>query len=471
MGAAMNKELESLRKEIAEIDVKIIELAHRRLMIAKKIGEVKKRSGLAIFNPEVEAEVISRAETASKRLGLNPKFAKRLTSLLIDEAVKLQMGPYRERASYLYSIFEKAMAMEAHGEKIVRLDVGEPDLNSPEPAIEAIYNSLNSNRHVGYSSSKGIRTLREAICNKLNERYGADLDSEQVLITPGGKFAIFAAIIALLSQGDRAIIPTPTWPVYGSVVQLVGGREDSLNTRFEEHWELDLCRLAELFRLDPKLLILCTPNNPTGKVFSSKTLREITNMAEATGTHILVDEVYEAYTYTSFKSILQVASSNFIYVNTFSKRYGMTGWRIGYAVSDKETIEKMQKIVQLSVTCVPEFIQKAALAALSIDQEPYEKFAINMKARVELACKELNALPLECHRPDGGMYLFPRARIDGFDSDVFAARLLDEEKVAITPGMAFGDYPEHFRISLGTGEEEIKKGITGIGRVLDRWIK
>lgn len=186
---------------------------------------------------------------------------------------------------------------------------------------------------------------------------------------------------------------------------------------------------------------------------------------------MLTDEVYESYSSTPAKSILEVTDSNFIYVNTFSKRYGMTGWRVGYAVSDVETINRMQSVLQLSVTCVPEFIQHAALEALKMDQAVFNQYTHEMLSRVDLACNELDRLPLDYVRPDGGMYLYPRARSEGFDSEAFTHRLIEDKGVVVTPGEAFGDYPEHFRISLGTNTEEIRQGIRAIGESLKTWSK
>jgi aspartate aminotransferase len=248
----------------------------------------------------------------------------------------------------------------------------------------------------------------------LNGRYGTDLKANQVLITPGGKFAVFSAILSMISQEDRAVIPEPTWPVYGNVVQLAGGRQDILHTRFENGWDIDMGKLIEMLQVHPKLLVLCSPNNPSGKVFDGKMLREIVEATRKVGGYVLSDEVYESYASVPTDSILQVADSNFIYVNTFSKRYGMTGWRIGYAVSDSEIISQMQSVLQLSVTCVPEFIQYAALSALTMEQEVYNKYAREMQRRVNLACNELDKLPVKYIRPEGGMYVYPKFSHFGF---------------------------------------------------------
>jgi len=465
----LSRELQELRREIAAIDKEVLRLVKKRLAAARRIGEVKRGENLEVVDYQAEASVMERAEAVARDEGLDPRLAKGLISTLVKEAVNVQGEPPKNRARYLYSVFEKAEALKGQGRKLIRLDVGEPDLAAPRQVKDALRDSLYGNEHVGYISSKGLEELREAIAGMLNSRYGTDLKAGNVLVTPGGKFAVFAAILATLSQGDRAIIPEPTWPVYGNVVRLAGGREDALHTRFEEGWEVDLGALSEMTRVRPRLLVLCTPNNPSGKVFGEKGLREMAESMEKAGGYVLSDEVYESYSSVPAKSILEVADSNFIYVNTFSKRYGMTGWRVGYAVSDTGTIDRMQSLVQLSITCVPEFVQKAALAALTMEQDVYDEYAREMRGRIDLACRELERLPVEYVRPDGGMYVYPRARMNGFDSEAFTYRLLEDRGVVITPGEAFGDYPEHFRISLGTNEEDIRDGIRGIGESLRLW--
>ena len=192
-------------------------------------------------------------------------------------------------------------------------------------------------------------------------------------------------------------------------------------------------------------------------------------LAEKKNLYILSDEVYQAYSFKSHNSILQLANSNFIYVNSFSKKFGMTGWRVGYAVSDKETISKMQKIIQISVTCVPEFIQKASFKALTMEQKRFEDYSIKMKERVQIACEEIKGKYLNCIEPEGGMYIFPKSTIDGFQSMDFAYKLLDRKRVSVAPGDAFGEYPEHFRISLGRNKDQIREGIKKIREEIEEW--
>jgi aspartate aminotransferase len=404
-------------------------------------------------------------------LGLSETFAQKLMNIIIAESIKTQEGASENRASILYNIMETVKELEAKGEKMIRLDVGQPDLVLPIQMKDALKDDLYRKEVIGYSSSKGLEVLREAIADDLNQTYDLDITKDQVLVTPGGKFAIFAAILSKVSFGDRVGIPQPTWPVYENCTKLVNGRVNTIHTTLEKEWRVDFHKILDLIQVKPKLLILCTPNNPTGKIIPAKDLKEVAQLAEEEKLYILSDEVYQFYSFKPFNSILQYANSHFIYVNSFSKKFGMTGWRVGYAVSDTETISKMQKILQISISCVPEFIQKAALKALTMERKRFERYAAQMKERVHIACEEIKKLPLSYIKPDGGMYIFPKVNIDGFQSNDFAYQLLDRQKVSIAPGEAFGEYPEHFRISLGTHKEQIKEGIQRIGKEMERWLK
>jgi aspartate aminotransferase len=467
----MSERLDEIRQVIREIDDQILQLAGNRLELVKKIGEIKKRHNLPITNLNVEAKVIDESLDQAKVIGLNESFTKKLMNLIIAESVKTQEGTSKNRASVLYNILDTVKELETRGEKVIRLDVGQPDLASPVQIKDALKENLYGREVIGYSSSKGLEVLREAIADDLNQKYDANISKDQVLVTPGGKFAIFAAIISRVSSGDRVVIPQPTWPVYETCTKLVNGRVNTIHTTFEEEWRINFQKIHDVFQTKPKLLILCSPNNPTGKIIPTKDLEEMVQLAEEKSVYILSDEVYQSYSFKPHKSILQLANSNFIYVNSFSKKFGMTGWRVGYAISDTETISKMQKIIQISVSCVPEFIQRATLKALTMEQKRFNDYAIKMQERVHIACEEIKDLPLNYFEPEGGMYIFPKATIDGFQSRDFSYKLLDKKRVSIVPGEAFGEYPEHFRISLGTNKEQIREGIKRIGEEIERWSK
>jgi aspartate/methionine/tyrosine aminotransferase len=467
----MNENLDKYRREIAALDDQILELIKTRLQRAEQIGKLKNQRQLPVIDLKVEADVIDRSVKKARELDLDENFTKKLVSALITEAIRIQGETSRNRASFLYDIFEQVKELETNGERVTRLDVGEPDLPSPIELKHSLRDALYNSKYVGYSSAKGLRKLREAITKDLRQRYNVDIDEEQVLITHGGKFAIFSAILSMVSPGDHVILPEPAWPVYGNCVHLANGRRDIIHTRVEDAWNWNMEEVEAAFKVNPKLIILCSPNNPTGNIVLEKHLEELVQLATKNEAYVLADEVYCAYTTPLFKSMLQIAESNMIYVNSFSKKYGMTGWRIGYAVSDVETIEKMRRLLQISVTCVSEFIQYAALKALTMKQNPFDRYAEEMKQRINVACQELDKLPLSYIKPDGGMYVFPRAEIKNFNSCEFAQKLLNEKKVSVAPGEAFGNYPEHFRISLGTNRANIRKGIKIIGEMIDEWQK
>lgn len=465
----MKHDLEALRKEIREVDGQIIQLAAKRFQLVEKIKEDKITRGLPIVNLRVEKDVIDRAIEQGAELGLNEVFSNKLINLLIQEAIRTQVGKPTDRATYLDEVAEKVKALEAKGETIIKLEVGEPDLPTPPQVKRAAINALQNEKQIGYSASLGLPELRKAIAKTLSQKYDVDICDEQVLITPGGQFAVFASFLSKISIGDRVVIPEPMWPVYDDCIQLTGGKADVVHTLLEDEWKLTMKRLEEALEVKPKLLILCSPNNPTGKIIPERGFKEICKLAEENETCVLSDETYSAYAFKPSTSILEIADSNYIYVNSFSMTHGMTGWRIGYVVSDIKTITRMKKLIQISVTGVSEFVQKAALEALTMNQEEYEAFSKEMNERIRLACNELDQYPISYARPEGGMYLFPKTNIVGFDSRQFAQQLLSKKKVAVVPGEAFGEYPEHFRISLGTNKREIKEGVKRIGELVEEW--
>lgn len=466
----LKDDLETLRKLILEVDQQIFELVAKRFRLVARVGDHKKQHGIPVVNLHVEKEVVSRALELSETLGLPEGFSSKLINLLIQESVLAQAGSPTNRVAYLYDVAEQVKELEAKGESVIKLDVGEPVFSTPPQVKEAASTSLLEKTRIGYSSSQGLPELRSVIAAALSQKHDRAVSAEQVLITPSGKFAVFAAIVSMISLGDRVLLPEPSWPVYENYTCLAGGRVDLIHTRLEDDWRLNMERLEEALAVKPKLLVLCTPSNPTGKIVSESDLVKICRLAEAQGTVVLSDETYSAYAFTPSTSILDVADSNFIYVDSFSKTYGLTWWHIGYVVSDIETAARMKRLLQLSVTCVPEFVQKAVLKALVMNQEDVKTFSKEMGERIELACKELINYPMSFTRPEGSMYMFPRANIEGFDSRAFTRTLLSKKKVAVVPGEAFGAYPEHFMLSLGTSKRDIKEGVKRIGALLEEWL-
>jgi aspartate aminotransferase len=353
----------------------------------------------------------------------------------------------------LYEINEKALKLESEGKKIIRLNLGDPDMATPPEIIEAAYASMKAGK-TKYSSSYGELRLRQ----KIAEVHG--VKAENIVITPGSKWAIFASMFLTLKGGGNVIIPTPYWTAYDLIAKSFGAKVKLLRTEMETGWKVDLEKLEALIDSETKMIILNNPNNPTSKVMDSQTLDGIVEIANRKGVTVLSDEVYGAISFVKTKSILDYGvDSPHILSNGFSKTFTMTGWRIGYIVANKLFVDNVTKLNQITVNNVPVFIQDAALKGLEL----HEKIASSIKAkyrqRASLATTKLFSAGFKFTQPDAPFYVFPK--LDGLDSEKFTLDLLDKG-VAVAPGTSFGDYREHFRISLTAPDDQIEVGLDKI---------
>jgi aspartate aminotransferase len=351
----------------------------------------------------------------------------------------------------LYEINEKALKLESEGKKIIRLNLGDPDMATPDEIIEAAYTAMKQGK-TKYSSSYGEKKLRQ----KIAELHGVSVDN--VVITPGSKWGVFSTMYLTLKSGGNVIIPTPYWTAYDLIAKTVGAQTKLLRTEFENGWKIDLDRLEKLIDKDTKMIILNNPSNPTSKVMDTETLDGVVEIANKKGVTVFSDEVYGAIAFTKTKSILEYGD-NHILSNGFSKTFTMTGWRIGYIVANKMLIDNITKLNQITINNVPVFIQEAALKGLELR----ERIAANIKKeyqeRAEMASKSLSDAGFEFTKPEAPFYVFPRRK--GLDSEKFTLSLLDKG-VAVAPGTSFGDYREHFRISLTAPREQIKTALETI---------
>ena len=266
----------------------------------------------------------------------------------------------------------------------------------------------------------------------------------------------------LLKKGDNVVVPTPHWTAYELTAKSLGAEVRFLRTEIDSNWKIDVEKFEDLVDEKTRLIILSNPNNPTSKVIDDKVLDGIVQMANNKEIAILSDEVYSDISFVKTKSILDFDDGH-ILVNSFSKTFAMTGWRVGYTIVEKELAEKMMKLNQITLTNVPVFVQQAALKALELKQEMTNKIREEYRRRADLACDILSKTKIKFSRPDAPFYVFPK--YDNLNSERFALDLLDKG-VAITPGIAFGDYLEHFRIALTVPEEEIKLGLKKICEAL-----
>ena len=356
----------------------------------------------------------------------------------------------------LYEINEKALKLESEGKKIIRLNLGDPDMATPDEIIEAAYAAMKQGK-TKYSSSYGEKNLRQ----KIAEIHGVSADN--VVITPGSKWGVFATMFLLLKGGGNVIVPTPYWTAYDLIAKTLGAKTRLLKTELDSNWQIDLDKLEELIDRDTRMIIINNPNNPTSKVLDSKTLDGVVKLANDKGVTILSDEVYGTISFVKTKSILEYGD-NHILSNGFSKTFTMTGWRIGYVIADKPVIDNITKLNQITINNVPVFIQAAALKGLELRDQIATKIKEVYKERADVASELLSKSGLEFSKPDAPFYVFPKRR--GLDSEKFTLDLLDKG-VAVAPGTAFGDYREHFRISLTAPPDQIETGLNKICEALD----
>jgi aspartate aminotransferase len=278
----------------------------------------------------------------------------------------------------LYEINEKALKLESQGKKIIKLNLGDPDLATPNEIIEAAYASMKRGK-TKYSSSYGELPLRE----KLAKIHGVSADN--VVITPGSKWGVFATMYLLLKEGGNVLIPTPYWTAYDLIAKSLGAEVKLLKTELENNWRIDLEKLEKLVDHNTRMIILNNPNNPTSKIMDDEVLDGVVELANQKGITILSDEVYGAIAFTKTKSILDYGGNKHILTTGFSKTFTMTGWRIGYIVAKKELIDRITRLNQITINNVPVFIQEAALKGLELQKQIAIKIKKTYQERARMA--------------------------------------------------------------------------------------
>ena len=456
------QDLDRLRSEIRNITLDILARVHRRMELAEQIGSIKDNLNIEIENEEVEQDVRRSVSELSQTLGIDPAFSGRLLNMLLMESIRLQQiqqkpGDVHLRPTHL-SVFMKAKDLETSGKKIIHLEVGEPDYPAPKKIKKALAESYD-NKQYHYTDSRGIANLRQAIARKV----GHGISADEVIVTAGGRFAIFSAILSMLKPGEEVISIEPSWPAYREFVDFAGGKMKILNTNLEEKWNPDPRRLEEMIDHHTKIIILNYPNNPTGKVLDKKNITRIVSMAKDSGLYVISDEVYSDYSFKRFTSLAEYEYDKSLVVSSFSKSYAMTGFRVGYGIANKEIIKKMARVQAIAMTCVAEPMQHAALAAIDYNSIGNVKL---IHKRLDLIAEKLHNMSLDFATPDGAMYIFPRIKGLIEDDAKLVEKLLDLG-VAVAPGSGFGqNYRQFIRISACQPEDVLEKGLEVIRSVL-----
>ncbi len=357
-------------------------------------------------------------------------------------------------------------------EDAISLGVGEPDFDTPwHIRDEGIY-SLEKGRTF-YTSNAGLKDLKIEICNYLKRKQGLEYDyNKETLVTVGGSEAIDIGLRAMLNPGEEVLIPQPSYVSYEPCTVLAGGVPRIINLKAENEFRLTKQELLDAITDKTKILILPFPNNPTGAILEEKDLKEIAEVCVEKDIFVLSDEIYSELTYKEkHVSIAQMPGmkERTILINGFSKAFAMTGWRLGYACGPKEIIEQMIKIHQFAIMCAPTTSQYAAVEALRNGDEDVKEMREAYNQRRRYLVHKFREMGLECFEPFGAFYIFPSIQEFGISSDEFATRFLQEEKVAVVPGTAFGDCGEGFlRISYAYSLDNLKIAIERLERFIKK---
>ena len=370
-----------------------------------------------------------------------------------------------------FEVLNKARALERQGKHIIHLEIGEPDFNTPENIIEAGIQGLRKG-FTHYGPSAGLPELRQAIADYVSRTRAVKVTPEEVVVVPGGKPIIFFTMLSLIDEEDEVIYPNPGFPIYESMINYLGGHAVPIRLREERDFGLDVGELASLITDRTKLIILNSPQNPTGGVL---TRRDIHDISEAIGDRnilVLSDEIYSRLIFEGeHYSIMSVPGfkDRTILLDGFSKTYAMTGWRMGYGVMRADLATQITRLMTNSNSCTASFTQVAGVEALRGDQSSVDHMRQEFQHRRDVFVAGLNRIKgFSCRMPKGAFYVFPNITKTGWKSKKLADTLLEEAGVACLSGTAFGDFGEgYLRFSVANSLENLNKALEQI----DNWTK
>lgn len=366
-----------------------------------------------------------------------------------------------------FEVLVKARALEAQGRDIVHLEIGEPDFDTPRNIIAAGVDALQKG-FTHYGPSAGLPQLREAIAEYVGETRRIDVSAGEVVVVPGGKPIIFYVILSLCDPADEVIYPNPGFPIYESMINYVGAKAVPIRLREEKDFRFDVDEFASLITDRTKLIILNSPQNPTGGVLEK---RDIEGIAHAIGDRnimVLSDEIYSRLIFEGeHHSIMSVNGfkDRTILLDGFSKTYAMTGWRMGYGVMRPDLAAHIARLMTNSNSCTASFTQMAGIEALRGSQESVAEMCARFKERRDVMVSGLNNIKgFSCNLPKGAFYVFPNIRHTGLASKKLADALLDEAGVAALSGTAFGEFGEgYLRFSIANSIQNIEKALERVG--------
>jgi len=385
------------------------------------------------------------------------------------------MIEFAERMSRLgtesaFEVLARAKALEAQGKEVVHLEIGEPDFDTPdnirEAAVKAIWDG-----YTHYGPAQGLPELREAIARVVGKDKGIDVSPDEVVVTPGAKPIMFFAMLALVNEGDEVIYPNPGFPIYESVIEFLGAKAVPLKLEEQREFCFDAAELAKLVSPRTKMIIINSPQNPTGGVLSKEDLEAIADVARKNNIWVLSDEVYSKILYEGEHisiAALPGMREHTIILDGYSKTYAMTGWRLGYGIMPKELAAALTQLQINATSCTCSFTQVAGIEGITGDQSAAIKMVEEFKRRRDVIVDGLNRIPgIKCLKPKGAFYVFPNIEELGMTSAELSDLLLNEAGVAVLPGTAFGKYGEgYLRLSYANSVENIRKALDRIEKVV-----
>jgi aspartate aminotransferase len=365
-----------------------------------------------------------------------------------------------------FEVLVKARALEKQGKNIVHLEIGEPDFDTPPNIVESAVDALHKG-WTHYGPSAGLPELRQAIAEDVSRSRRVPVTAEEVVVVPGGKPIIFFLVLALVEEEDEVIYPTPGFPIYESMIRFIGAKAVPIRLQEELDFRLDVNELADLITDRTKLIILNSPQNPTGGVLSERDVRDIAAAIGDRDIMVLSDEIYSRLIFEgSHHSIISQDGfkERTVLLDGFSKTYAMTGWRMGYGVMRPDLAAHIARLMTNSNSCTASFTQVAGIEALRGDQSSVEHMRQEFQHRRDVFVEGINRIPgFSCRLPKGAFYTFPNIKQTGWPSKKLADALLEQAGVACLSGTAFGDFGEgYLRFSVANSIENIQSALERI---------
>ena len=370
-----------------------------------------------------------------------------------------------------FEVLSKAKALERQGRSIIHLEIGEPDFETPGNIVEAAVDALRTG-WTHYGPSAGLPDLRETIAQYVSHTRGVEVSPDEVVVVPGGKPIMFFTMLALIDEGDEVIYPNPGFPIYESMINYAGGKAVPIQLHEERDFAMDVRELVALITDRTKLIILNSPQNPTGGILPREDIEQVARAIGDRNIMVLSDEIYSRLQFEGEPfSIMKIPGmqERTILLDGFSKTYAMTGWRVGYGVMRADLATQITRLMTNSNSCTATFTQMACIEALQGDQSAVIRMCAEFKHRSEVFVAGLNKIKgFSCRMPKGAFYVFPNITATGWKSKPLADALLEQTGVAALSGAAFGQYGEgYLRFSVANSLKNLEEALYRI----DRWTK